>query len=127
MLWHDFVPVPERWSPYEIAAFEAAIALYGKNFHTIQTYVSDCTFIFMRHLTHILTMFPRLFCYPCVYLVCELEYYNYNIYFVCVCLLYIQVTTKTTQEVIAFYYDWKKTSHYTQWKQTYTVDERDFE
>eukprot|EP01031_Cornospumella_fuschlensis_P043485 gene43485-53166_t len=69
------VNVMERWSPYEIAVFEAAIALYGKNFHTIQTYVK----------------------------------------------------TKTTQEVIAFYYDWKKTSHYAQWKQAYLVDERDFE
>eukprot|EP01031_Cornospumella_fuschlensis_P043317 gene43317-52948_t len=74
-LIYDIRLSAERWSPYEIAVFEAAIALYGKNFHTIQTYVK----------------------------------------------------TKTTQEVIALYYDWKKTSHYAQWKQAYLVDERDFE
>ena len=28
--------VIERWSPYEISIFESTIALYGKDFHTIQ-------------------------------------------------------------------------------------------
>ena len=29
----------ERWSPHEIAVFEAAITLFGKNFFRIQKYV----------------------------------------------------------------------------------------
>jgi hypothetical protein len=33
--------------------------------------------------------------------------------------------TKTTMEVIEFYYSWKKTDHYKQWKRTYVEDARD--
>lgn len=36
-----------------------------------------------------------------------------------------QIQTKTVQDVIEFYYDWKKTSHYKQWKKNYLPDERD--
>ena len=36
-----------------------------------------------------------------------------------------QIKTKSTKEVIEFYYAWKKTNHYKQWKRTYTPDERD--
>lgn len=57
--------VIERWSPYEIACFEAAITMYGKIFHEVQKVVK----------------------------------------------------TKTTKEIIEFYYIWKKTSHYKKWKQ----------
>ena len=35
------------------------------------------------------------------------------------------VETKSTKEVIEFYYFWKKTSHYKQWKKSYIPDERD--
>ena len=35
------------------------------------------------------------------------------------------VKTKTVEEVIEFYYDWKKTSHYKQWKKTYVPDGRE--
>ena len=28
--------VAEKWSPYEIAVFEGALALYGKNFHQVR-------------------------------------------------------------------------------------------
>ena len=35
------------------------------------------------------------------------------------------VKTKTVEEIIEFYYDWKKTSHYKQWKKTYVPDPRD--
>ena len=38
---------------------------------------------------------------------------------------FIQIQTKTVQDVIEFYYDWKKTSHYKQWKKLYIPDERD--
>ncbi|KAJ1428241.1 hypothetical protein B484DRAFT_449989 [Ochromonadaceae sp. CCMP2298] len=65
--------VVEKWSPYEVAVFEAAITLNGKNFHAIQKYVK----------------------------------------------------TKTTKEVIEFYYDWKKTSHYKEWKKNYISDDRE--
>jgi len=34
-----------------------------------------------------------------------------------------QIRTKTTQEVIDFYYIWKKTAHYKKWKQQYVPDE----
>ena len=54
----------EKWSPYEIALFEAALLHHGKEFHLVSEIVE----------------------------------------------------TKTTKEVIDFYYIWKKTSHYKKWK-----------
>mmetsp|Transcript_30185 Transcript_30185/g.69195 ORF Transcript_30185/g.69195 Transcript_30185/m.69195 type:complete len:488 (-) Transcript_30185:502-1965(-) len=62
--------VIERWNPFEIASFEAAISLYGKDFHLVQQIVK----------------------------------------------------TKTTKEVVEFYYIWKKTSHYKRWKRQYEAD-----
>ncbi len=35
------------------------------------------------------------------------------------------IKTKSTKDVIEFYYCWKKTDHYKQWKKQYTVDTRD--
>ena len=64
--------IVEKWSPYEIAVFEAALTLYGKDFNRVQKFVK----------------------------------------------------TKTVKEVIEFYYAWKKTGHYKQWKQTFIPDER---
>lgn len=60
--------VIEKWSPYEIAMFEASIAEHGKNFARIQNEIG---------------------------------------------------MTKSVQDVIEFYYIWKKTSHYVQWKKEY--------
>jgi hypothetical protein len=60
--------VIERWSPYEIALFEAALAIHGKDFGKIAK---------------------------------------------------AHIQTKTTKEVIEFYYIWKKTSHYRKWKAQY--------
>ena len=60
--------VIEKWSPYEIAIFEASIAEYGKNFARIQREIGQ---------------------------------------------------TKSVQDVIEFYYIWKKTSHYALWKKEY--------
>lgn len=59
--------VVERWSPLEIATFEASIAEHGKEFHVLQK----------------------------------------------------DIKTKTTKEVVEFYYIWKKTAHYRRWKQQY--------
>jgi len=59
--------VMERWSPYEIAKFEGALAMCGKHFHDVQRAVGS----------------------------------------------------KTTKEVVEFYYVWKLTSHYDVWKQTF--------
>lgn len=61
----------EQWNPREIALFEAAMYLHGKEFHKIQTVIR----------------------------------------------------TKTTKDIVAFYYVWKKTSHYSKWKQQYTSDD----
>lgn len=61
----------ERWSPYEIAVFEAALAEYGKDFLRVRNEIGG---------------------------------------------------TKTTPEVIEFYYIWKKTSHYCRWKQEYVPE-----
>jgi N-acetylneuraminic acid mutarotase len=36
------------------------------------------------------------------------------------------IESKSVKEVIEFYYFWKKTSHYKQWKKSYRPDERDF-
>jgi hypothetical protein len=36
-----------------------------------------------------------------------------------------QVKTKTTAEVIEFYYVWKKTSHYKIWKRSYVPDDEE--
>ena len=35
------------------------------------------------------------------------------------------IKTKNTKEVIEFYYCWKKTDHYKQWKKGFVQDERD--
>ena len=56
--------VVEKWNPYEIALFEAALALHGKAFHRVRGWVG----------------------------------------------------TKTTKEIVEFYYVWKKTSHGQRWK-----------
>lgn len=63
--------VIERWSPYEIAVFEAALAEYGKDFSKVRKEIGS---------------------------------------------------TKTTQDVIEFYYIWKKTSHYAKWKLEYVPE-----
>merc|ERR1719197_1792132 len=54
----------EAWSPCEIATFEGALALHGKNFHMLQRFVK----------------------------------------------------TKSTKEIIEFYYVWKMTTHGREWK-----------
>lgn len=36
-----------------------------------------------------------------------------------------KVKTKTVKETIEFYYDWKKTTHYKEWKKNYIADERE--
>lgn len=63
--------VVERWSPYEVALFEAALLHHGKEFHLVAK----------------------------------------------------EVGSKTTKEVIEFYYMWKKTAHHKKWKETYISDE----
>ncbi|KAL7474307.1 hypothetical protein ACHAW6_003387 [Cyclotella cf. meneghiniana] len=65
--------VIEKWSPYEIVTFEAAITLHGKLFHQVQKWVK----------------------------------------------------TKSTKEVVEFYYIWKKTSHYQRWKNQYEEEIED--
>jgi hypothetical protein len=62
--------VIEKWSPYEIVTFEAAMALHGKIFHQVQKWVK----------------------------------------------------TKSTKEIVEFYYIWKKTSHYRRWKSQYEAE-----
>ncbi len=64
--------VIEKWNPYEIALFEGALALHGKNFHKIHA-----------------------------------QY----------------VTTKSTKDIIEFYYIWKKTSHGRRWKVSFAEQE----
>lgn len=59
--------VIEKWSPYEIALFEAGMAHHGKDFHQIHKIIQS----------------------------------------------------KSTKEVVDFYYIWKKTSHYKTWKKQY--------
>jgi hypothetical protein len=58
------VRVMDRWCPHEIALFEAALCVYGKQFHSVSA----------------------------------------------------KVPSKSTKEVIEFYYIWKKGDHYRQWK-----------
>jgi len=36
------------------------------------------------------------------------------------------VKSKTVKEIIEFYYDWKKSSHYKEWKKTYIRDDMVF-
>lgn len=59
--------VLEKWSPFEVAVFEASITIYGKDFNRIHK----------------------------------------------------AIQSKTCKEVIEFYYEWKKTDHYQQWKTHY--------
>jgi hypothetical protein len=63
--------VIERWAPYEIAVFEAALAEYGKDFYRVQKEIG---------------------------------------------------ASKTTKDVIEFYYIWKKTTHYSKWKRSYVPE-----
>ena len=65
--------VIEKWSPYEIAVFEASLALVGKKFHQVQKYVK----------------------------------------------------TKNCKEIIEFYYIWKKTGHYKEWKKQFVDPEQE--
>jgi len=65
--------VVETWSPYEIATFEAALAILGKQFHAVQKLIR----------------------------------------------------TKSTKEIVEFYYIWKKTHHYKMWKKQYIPPEMD--
>lgn len=60
----------ENWCPREVAVFEGAIALYGKDFRTIQRFVQ----------------------------------------------------TKSTKEIIDFYYLWKMSSHYVEWKRNFVPE-----
>ena len=65
--------VIENWNPFELSVFEAAITLFGKDFHRIQKHIK----------------------------------------------------TKSCKEIIEFYYIWKKTNHYKQWKKSYIPDDRE--
>jgi len=60
----------EKWSPREIAIFEGALALHGKNFHMLQRFIK----------------------------------------------------TKSTKEIIEFYYIWKLTTHGREWKRSFVPD-----
>lgn len=59
--------VLEKWTPYEIAMFQASVAHHGKQFGLVQK----------------------------------------------------DIGTKTVPEIVDFYYLWKKTSHYQEWKKEY--------
>ena len=39
--------------------------------------------------------------------------------------IFEQVQSKTVKEVIEFYYYWKMTCHYKQWKELYKKEEKD--
>ncbi|KAL7555105.1 hypothetical protein ACHAWF_018731 [Thalassiosira exigua] len=65
--------VVEKWNPYEIATFEAALAVCGKRFHQVRKWVR----------------------------------------------------TKSTKEIVEFYYVWKKTSHGRRWKGSYEEEDDD--
>ena len=91
--------VIEKWSPFEIAVFEGAIFLHGKCFHTLQKVCvaetrahSSARLCFPRALASTHSRAPQF------------------------------IKTKTTKEVIEFYYIWKKTSHYDQWKEKFVPD-----
>ena len=59
--------VLEKWSPIEIALFEASLTLFGKAFHRVQKYVRFynellfCVDHFMYHVS----LFIMLFVYLC--------------------------------------------------------------
>lgn len=65
--------VLEEWNPREVALFEAALYMHGKDFEKVSK----------------------------------------------------QVSSKSTKQVVAFYYIWKKTSHYQHWKNIYVSDVED--
>ena len=84
------VQVVDKWSPNEIALFEAAICVYGKIFDAIAKKV------------RVWTPLQCIFCISSALVP-----------------LLRQVGTKTTKEVIEFYYVWKKGHHYKQWKKQF--------
>ena len=69
--------ITDQWSPREIAVFEAALCIYGKEFHTVRKLVAQCG------------------------------------------------GGKTTRQVVEFYYLWKKSSHYRDWKGAGRTKKRD--
>lgn len=97
--------VAEKWSPYEVSVFEASMTLFGKNFHQVAKMVRlhSLSLLAPSHNnathSHYITV-PSL-------------------------KTTLQVRSKNTKEVIEFYYFWKKTSHYKQWKKVYVRDDRD--
>jgi hypothetical protein len=91
--------VADNWTLREIALFEAAMCAFGKDFHAVQQavslksirpdqHVSRRSLQSLTRIAHDLLFRPSL----------------------------MQVKTKTTNDIVDFYYMWKKSTHYMIWK-----------
>jgi hypothetical protein len=100
--------VLERWSPYEIAIFEATLAQYGKDFLQVQKELAS-TSSNHQHSNDSKTNGKT----DTSGQDASSSSHQY------------QYCNKTTKDVVEFYYIWKKTSHYQRWKATYVAPHQD--
>lgn len=86
--------VLDRWAPREVALFESALCLVGKQFPIVASVVR-------RGLLY--ATLRGVLCFD-VFPVCD------------------QVKTKNVQECVEFYYVWKKSKNYAKWKETFSEE-----
>jgi hypothetical protein len=105
--------VLERWSPYEIAIFEATLAQYGKDFLQVQKELASISSNHQHSVSNngnANTSNGKTDTSAQDTASSSLQY---------------QYCNKTTKDVVEFYYIWKKTSHYQRWKATYVAPHQD--
>jgi hypothetical protein len=93
---HD---VTDNWTLREIALFEAAMCAFGKDFHAVQQAV------LLESLADLAILSRCVLC----------KCFTFHV-LLSLLLSRVQVKTKTTNDIVDFYYMWKKSTHYMIWK-----------
>jgi hypothetical protein len=105
--------VLERWSPYEVAIFEATLAQYGKDFLQVQKELASSSSSSSNHHRHANANNSNGKSDSTLQGDAPSASGQY------------QYCNKSTKDVVEFYYIWKKTSHYQRWKATYVAPHED--
>jgi hypothetical protein len=113
--------VLERWSPYEVAIFEATLAQYGKDFLQVQKELasSSSSSSFNHNSNHYSKNGNHNNSNG------KSEITSHGDAASAASGHLYQYCNKTTKDVVEFYYIWKKTSHYQRWKATYVAPHDD--